>query len=194
MTSSLIVSSDRDALLAYAQNVVKDFHKADVFWLRNQEGSLGVKEVIEFLDKAHLSPIGKEKLMIVVDFSCVTPQAQNKMLKTIEDTPGRTNFLLLATDPETILNTIKSRCMTIYLPQSKTGYNVTLPPDILLTLKQTFNIELDEKALNAKQKRDILDVLAVINRNVKANCNETHHKDLAIMKILEIINEKNSKR
>jgi len=136
------------------------------------------------MERAHLAPVGDSKLMIICDFATVTPQAQNKMLKTIEDAPAKTNFLLLATNIEPVLNTIKSRCVTTYLPVQKSAAPL-VPKDIATTLEKVFGVKIDESILTAKQKQGILDILAKINRNVAANCNETNHKDLLIMEILK---------
>ena len=185
MTSSLIVSRNPDALLAYAKDVVAKYNTADVFWLRAQDDakSIQVKETIEFIDKAHLSPVGDKKIFIVFDISTMTPQAQNKMLKTIEDAPAKTDFLLLATNPETVLNTIKSRCMTRYLPAS-------IPPFLKGVLSESeagvFNINFDEKSLSPEQRYAILNTLAEIETRKNANCNEKNAQDLIIMELLKI--------
>ena len=191
MSSSLIVSSDVSALHAYAELVRADFLAVDIFYLEPKEGekTIQVKETIEFMEKAHLSPVGDGKLMVVCDFATVTPQAQNKMLKTIEDAPGRTTFLLLTTNIEPVLNTIRSRCVTVFLPQSSGDGNI-LPADICERLEKVFGVKIDEKALNPKQKQDILDTLSKINRNVAANCNPQNQQDLLILEILR--NAKNS--
>ena len=130
MTSTLVISGDKKKLDAYVNDIVRRYKSADVFWLLNDQ-TIGVKDVVEFLEHAHLSPVGDKKLMIINDFACVTPQAQNKMLKTIEDAPGKTDFLFLATTIEPVLNTIKSRCVTTYLP-IKSGAPL-VPADVIKT-------------------------------------------------------------
>ncbi|MCL2228792.1 MAG: hypothetical protein FWC00_03100 [Firmicutes bacterium] len=193
MTSSLIISSNKTALLDFGRVEAKKYNPADVFWLVNNDTptkenpstSITVKEVADFLRLAYLSPVGENKLMIVCDFSEVTPQAQNKMLKTLEDLPGRTTFLLLGTNDTLVLNTIKSRCMTKYLPQPRTTEKL-LSDDVVETMDKIFGIKINEKALNEKQRHAILNTLGKINRAVNYNCNEKNQKDLLIMELQEI--------
>jgi len=188
--SFLVIGQDIEALKKHAAGIIPAFNKADVFWLGN-DGTIQVKETVQFMEKAHLCPVGDGKLMIVCDFSCVTPQAQNKMLKTIEEAPARTTFLLLATNIEPVLSTIQSRCITIFLPRQ--DYNIPLlDSDITLTLSKTFGVKFDEKALNQKARHDILNALSEVNKRTAANCNEVNQKDLLIMEILKH-NAKNSK-
>ena len=182
----MIISPNIADLEKYAHDTAEKYGAGDVFWLRplDEAKSIGVKETVEFMNMAFLAPIGLAKLMIIIDASTLTPQAQNKMLKTIEDAPGETNFLLLATNVETVLNTIKSRCVTNYLPVVQVDTPL-LPPATVDVLRKVFGIEFDEKTLNARQRLGILDALAKTKRNIGANCNAANHGDLVIMEILK---------
>ncbi len=55
------------------------------------------------------------KIYIVDDASKMTPQAQNAILKTIEEPPAYAIILLLAENPDALLPTITSRCVTLRL-------------------------------------------------------------------------------
>jgi len=180
--SMLVISPDLVALDEYAKKESAKFKPADVFRLG---GALQVKETTEFMQQAYLSPVGDGKIMIICDVSTMTPQAQNKMLKTLEEAPARTMFLLLGTNADTILNTVRSRCMTKFLRPTNTGSRTLINGDILKILKDIFNVEIDEKLLSIEQRQGILDCIAKINRNVNANCNTVNHQDLLIMEILK---------
>jgi DNA polymerase III delta prime subunit len=187
--SFLFFGSNAEELKKIAADMAKDFLPADIFWLfdETKNATITVKEIAEFLPAAHLSALGKNgKIMIIFDASNITPQAQNKMLKTIEDAPAHTTFVLLATRDETVLSTIKSRCVQKYLP-TPIDNKPLLPPEIVDTLKNIFGVEIDEKTLNIKQKHDIINALARVNRNAAANCNEKNAQDLIIMEILKCV-------
>jgi hypothetical protein len=111
--SYLLIDRDILKLQQIANEFAKNFQLADIFRLSGNPNIL-VKETEEFISLAHLAPVGDKKLLIICDASTMTPQAQNKTLKTIEDTPANTVFMLLASSAGAILNTIKSRCVTIY--------------------------------------------------------------------------------
>jgi hypothetical protein len=114
--SYLVIDPDIKKLNEIAIWFSSHFNTADVFRLCEKEGtkSIHVAETLEFTERAQLSPIGDRKLFIICDIANMTVQAQNKMLKTIEDAPAKTIFFLLSTAAEPVLNTIKSRCITVY--------------------------------------------------------------------------------
>lgn len=61
------------------------------------------------------------KIYIVDDASRMTPQAQNAILKTIEEPPSYAVILLLAENPDALLPTITSRCVTLRLKPVEEG-------------------------------------------------------------------------
>ena|GEM_PF-3855728 len=163
---SELVVGPVDGLTAYCEKIKKQYKPVDIF---------------EFdIEKVLLSPVGEEKLMIVSNVSELSLVTQNKILKTIEDCPARTNFLLLATDGEKVLNTIKSRCIIKYL---KTNNKMELPTELL----NFWGIEL--KDLNCKQEYDILNLVAEYNRRCSANCNPTNQKDFVLMGIMKCVKQ-----
>ena len=178
-----------DELTAYAQAAAKEFNPADVFWLTHGDAAhIQVKETLEFMQMAHLAPVGDKKLMIICDAAKLTIAAQNKILKTVEDAPAATTFLLLATNPEPVLNTVKSRCVHVYLPQ-KTGEPM-IPAEVAKAAKDLFDIDVNEKDYTPKQKHDILACRARMNRNLVANCGAQAQNDMLLMEIYR--NAKNS--
>ncbi|MDR0462181.1 MAG: hypothetical protein LBG88_02485 [Christensenellaceae bacterium] len=185
--SKLVISADINALKDYAHKASKKYNPADVFWLTAKEGekSIQVKETAEFMQQVYLAPVKDSKLMVICDLATMTPQAQNKMLKTLEDAQGHTTFLLLATNIEPVLNTIQSRCMTEFLRTTDDDPKTLISQEIKRTLKDTFGVEIDEKTLSFEQKQAILDTVSKINRNVAANCNVGNQQDLLIMEILK---------
>jgi hypothetical protein len=88
----------------------------DEFWLVPAEGSssIQVEPTKEFVRKTSLAAVSGRRLFVICDAATMTIAAQNKILKTIEDVGGDICFLILASSAEPVLNTIKSRCVTIY--------------------------------------------------------------------------------
>ena len=183
--STLVIARDVALLENFAKTTADVYRVADVFWLRGTP-TIAVKETVEFISLAYLSPVGDEKIMIIMDASQMTPAAQNKILKTVEDAPASTNFLILGTSDERILNTIKSRCVTKYLPEPARTDGI-IPADIAQTLKTMFGVDAEKLDLNPKQKYDILNRLADLQMRKNANCNETNQKDNVIMEILKCV-------
>ena len=62
---------------------------------------------------------GPYKVYIIPQADMMTPQAQNAILKTIEEPPSYAVFLLLTENAETLLPTINSRCVMLKLHNIK---------------------------------------------------------------------------
>ena len=62
---------------------------------------------------------GPYKVYIIPQADMMTPQAQNAILKTIEEPPSYAVFLLLTENAETLLPTINSRCVMLKLRNIK---------------------------------------------------------------------------
>ena len=59
------------------------------------------------------------KIYVIADADRMNPQAQNALLKTIEEPPAYVVVILLAVNEEALLPTIRSRCVTVRLRPAK---------------------------------------------------------------------------
>ena len=57
--------------------------------------------------------ISEKKVYIINNAETMTPEAQNCLLKTLEEPPEFVVIILVSSNDNLILNTIKSRCMTL---------------------------------------------------------------------------------
>jgi DNA polymerase-3 subunit delta' len=58
---------------------------------------------------------GRRKVAIVTPADAMNERAQNTLLKTLEEPPAATTFLLVSASPDALLPTIRSRCARIQL-------------------------------------------------------------------------------
>lgn len=79
--------------------------------------SIGIEEIREqLIGDVAIKPYGSPyKVYIVNEAQKLTLQAQNALLKTIEEPPAYAVILLLTDNPEAFLPTITSRCVTLGL-------------------------------------------------------------------------------
>lgn len=83
----------------------------DAIHYRNKKASIGVSEVRDIIEEVYKRPYeGDKKAIVIYDAEKLTVQAQNALLKTIEEPPNGVYILLLTTNLESLLDTIKSRC------------------------------------------------------------------------------------
>ena len=73
-----------------------------------------VDDVEELMEEARVAPMNAPRRVLVIDEAhSLSQQAQNKLLKSLEEGIGKTCILLVTTNPEKLLSTIKSRCIKI---------------------------------------------------------------------------------
>jgi DNA polymerase-3 subunit delta' len=65
------------------------------------------------LPEAHRSPIEGERKVLVLYEADRLEDAANALLKTLEEPPARTHFVLVASSPDLVLETVRSRCRRI---------------------------------------------------------------------------------
>lgn len=83
---------------------------------RMKSRRIGVDEIRDLERTLHLAaPSGTWKAGILVEADCMNDQAANAFLKTLEEPPPQTVLLLLTSNPQRLLPTIRSRCVSIPL-------------------------------------------------------------------------------
>lgn len=111
----------------------------------------GKEAIQEILDDALVAPMYTQfKVLIVDEVHMVTPQAQNSMLKIIEDIPEHLVVIFATTNPEKVLQTIKSRCQLTLEARKQTI------PDMVRRLRQIADMEkctVSDKALEIIAKK-----------------------------------------
>ena len=65
--------------------------------------------------------VSKRKVYVIDDSEFMTKDAQNCLLKTLEEPPEFVTIILIVSNENLILNTIKSRCLKIYFNDISEG-------------------------------------------------------------------------
>ena len=129
----LVVGGVRGMALDLARAVLQDLFPGveeeglrthpDIHWLYPEKKSriVSVEAVHEkFIDPmSQTSFSGGWRVGVLVGADRLNPAGANAFLKTLEEPPARTLFLLLTDAPEQLLPTIISRCQRIDLPDSR---------------------------------------------------------------------------
>jgi DNA polymerase-3 subunit delta' len=90
----------------------------DVRWLRPESKLrvILVEQIRALLEAVYLKPSeGRYKVAILVGADRLNSQAANAFLKTLEEPPDRCVMLLLTTDPQQVIETVRSRCLRLPL-------------------------------------------------------------------------------
>ena len=110
----------------------------------------GVENIREIIERARFTPAqARWKVYVIDECHMLSTAASNALLKTIEEPPSKVVFILATTNPERVLNTIKSRCQ-------KFDFRRISPNDIfqhLSEIAEKESIEYEVQALKMIAKR-----------------------------------------
>lgn len=150
----------------------------DVIRVMHEKASIGVDDIrIQVNNTMSIKPYSSPyKIYIIDDADKMTEQAQNAILKTIEEPPAYAVIILLTCNSATLLNTIISRCVSLNLKAVSTPVikeylmrecNV---PDYLAELTASFSQGNMGKAIKyatsedfIKSKEEVLHILKYID-------------------------------
>lgn len=77
---------------------------------------ISVEQIREIVANAAMRPYeGRNKVFIIDPASALTASGSNSLLKTLEEPPGGTHFILITRSPDLLLPTIRSRSQSIHV-------------------------------------------------------------------------------
>jgi DNA polymerase-3 subunit gamma/tau len=109
----------------------------------------GIDEMRDLLSRVALGTPGRWKVYIVDEVHQITPAAASALLKTLEEPPGHVIFVLATTDPQKVLETIRSR--TQHFEFRLLGSEVLT--GLLASVAQEAQIDLPADALDVVVRR-----------------------------------------
>lgn len=112
---------------------------------RNDKPSVTIEQVRTLISGMALRPYRATSIRTVIidDADTLTTEAQNALLKFLEEPPAQTFVILIAEQLETLLPTVRSRCQRVVF--------LSPPPGVLITYLQR-QYKLDPSAAQALHK------------------------------------------
>lgn len=153
----------------------------DFLYVRPEGNSIKIEQIRELQKRIQEKPIiSSKKVYIIDDADFMTKEAQNCLLKTLEEPPEFATIILIGSNENSFLTTIKSRCMILrfkpivdsemkqYLDKNYQMNNIT--QNILDTFQGSIGkaISLRDKQeqytnletiVNDLPKKDLIDIL-----------------------------------
>jgi hypothetical protein len=109
---------------------VKD--QANLHWYNKENEGLGIDIVREIISlSSYATYKNEDQYYILLHFDLASIEAQNALLKVLEEPPNKTNLILTAENPNKLLPTILSRCNLIRI-----------------MVKETIDTSIDQEFLN----------------------------------------------
>ena len=171
------------------KQVLSGNHPDLIYVTHEKPASMGVDDIREQInDTIMVRPYSSQyKIYIVDEAQKMTVQAQNALLKTIEEPPAYAVIMLLTTNPDAFLQTILSRCVQLKLKPLKDsvvkGYleDKLQVKDVQAEIYSAFARGNLGKAIHLAQSEDFKMMYEEILRLLK------EIKDMDISQLLDVI-------
>lgn len=94
----------------------------DIQILNEESETIKIATIRDFIKLVYEKPIlSEKKIFIINDADKMTKEAQNSLLKTLEEPPEYIVIILIASNPDMLLTTIKSRCTKMVFEKLNTN-------------------------------------------------------------------------
>ncbi len=123
----------------------------DLCLIQKDENSVKVAAVEKMIGALSYKAIGSRTIVIIDDAHTMTIQAQNKLLKTLEEPSGSAVLILLSERKDALADTVLSRCVTYHLQESE------YQEDAELTMLARQYLDLCATDSAFYKKRDLLE-------------------------------------
>lgn len=146
----------------------------------------GVDNVRMLIDSASLMPLmGKKKIYLIDEAHMLSKAAFNALLKILEEPPASVVFILATTDPQKIIETVRSRCFQLFFKPVAIN---TLQDRLRMVCEQE-GIPYDDAGLATIVKRtegSVRDALNLLEQIRFSNKSVTHE---AVLRVLGYIDD-----
>ncbi len=139
------------------------------------DGKIKIEQIRKMLEKVYEKPIiSDKKVYIIDDAETMTIEAQNCLLKTLEEPPEYIIIILITSNESNLINTIKSRCLKLTFNSLENGElkqyleNKLEFQNISETMLENFEGSVG-KALKVKEKQELYSNMETTLKNF--NCN-----------------------
>ena len=96
---------------ASCRRIARGVHSDVLIVEPGETGSIKIEQVREMIDRAAYRPFeGRRRAVVVDEADALVPAAQSALLKTLEEPPSASVFILVSSMPDALLPTVRSRC------------------------------------------------------------------------------------
>lgn len=143
-----------------------------------------IEQIRELNRKVVEKPIvSNKKVYIINDGQNITKEAQNALLKTLEEPPEYVTIILITTSESAFLPTIKSRC-------TKINFNKLAKEEMLKILKSKYNYQNIADMVYKTSNGSINKSIQIIERQSEFENINKVFSDLENISIIDLINSK----
>lgn len=153
----------------------------------NASDTRGIGDIRQLIGESNLHPRYKKRIYILDEVHQLTNQAQNALLKPLEDFSDKTVWILCTTDPHKVLKTIQSRCTKLKITKA----SIKDLTEHLKNISLKEGVNLDDKVfktISEKSSGHIRDAVTVLDNIIQSLA---YNKDADIYSLIKKIIEEN---
>jgi DNA polymerase-3 subunit delta' len=99
---------------AVCSRIARGVHPDVLIVAPGDSGSIKIEQVRDLIDRAAYRPFeGRRRVVIIDEADALMAAAQNALLKTLEEPPPSSMFVLVTSRPDALLGTLRSRCIQL---------------------------------------------------------------------------------
>ena len=149
-----------------------------------EEKSIKTETIKEMVKGVYEKPIeGSRKVYIINDSQKMTKEAQNSLLKTLEEPPEYVVIILITENENLLLNTIKSRC-------TKIKFNPLKDNEIIKILKEKYDYKAVTENMLEIAGGSVTHALSVQGKEEIFSEIKTIFSNLEKINIIDLLNKK----
>lgn len=173
----------------------------DFLQIEPENNTIKIEQIRSMQEEISVKPIASNrKVFLIVNSDCMTKEAQNCLLKTLEEPPEYATIILTTSNESKLLNTIKSRCMKIPFQKieeneleeyAKNILNLNLSKEFIKICEGSIGklLEIEENKEIYTEVNSLLDNIERYSFSTLINKAEILYKEREkIQEILEYIN------
>src|SRR5438093_11186030 len=105
------IEYDACGVCAACTRIERGFHPDVLVIEPGDSGSIKVDPIRDAIERTGYRPFeGRRRVVIIDEADALGPQAQNALLKTLEEPPSASVFILVSARADSLLPTVQSRC------------------------------------------------------------------------------------
>lgn len=138
---------------------------AQVRWLNQAQENIAIETIRELIAELSYAPhLGQLRAFVLLAADKLSLPAQHALLKSLEEPPTQTQLLLITAYPDTLLSTIKSRCLIYHHRDELAQAQLELPINIKQFLAQPPNTSYSQLIKLADEYKDRTAAVNLINQ------------------------------
>jgi DNA polymerase-3 subunit delta' len=96
------------------RRIARRVHGDILFVEPGDTGVIKIEQIRDVIERTAFRPFeGRRRVIVIDQADAIVPPAQDSLLKTLEEPPNATMFVLVTASPEQLLPTIRSRCQRL---------------------------------------------------------------------------------